>query len=113
MPPVRQPVQGYPMLASLMSLMPEAAIFRRFGQEAILALLYRQAELTTLSDKLRELQQLDNEDQNKGYLYARDWEYLIESSETDNAEQLKLVQEITTKVEQYREFYMAEGSKRC
>lgn len=111
MPPISPAIPGYPMLARRMSVMPEAAIFRRFGEEGILGILYLQAELTTLSENLRKLQQSDHEDKSKGYLYAQDWESLMESAETGNGEQLKLVQELTTKVTTFRECFIARFRK--
>jgi hypothetical protein len=94
------------MLARHMSSMPEVAIFRRFGEEAVLDLLYRQAELTSLSNRLQKLQHSDSQGRSRDkdcYYYAVDWEYLLKSSESGDGEQFKLVQEISLKVKEYRE----------
>jgi hypothetical protein len=71
---------GYTQLAALMEAHPEIAIFRRFGRLNAKNLLYLQAELIHLENRL---QKCVDEDAASGHvdrtIYDRDWQTLSES----------------------------------
>lgn len=91
---------GYPKLAERMGLIPEIAIFRRFGFLNQLNILYMQAELKDLEEKLEEIQRRDGQSNGEERRYARDFYFLKESNE-DAGEQLELVMKIREKLEKY------------
>ncbi|KAH7379487.1 hypothetical protein BKA66DRAFT_587563 [Pyrenochaeta sp. MPI-SDFR-AT-0127] len=77
-------VIGYPKLAAKFEILPEAAIYRRFGALNAQNLLYYQAELTYLERKLRDQQKQDSNDQKgHGSSYAINW-YWLKHSKTDD-----------------------------
>jgi hypothetical protein len=81
---------GYSKLAALMGAHPELANFRRFDALNTHNLLYLQAELVFLENKLRKCIELDNLSGHVDRaLYDRDWQSLFESSTAlgGNAEQ--------------------------
>ncbi|OAL06557.1 hypothetical protein IQ06DRAFT_209913 [Phaeosphaeriaceae sp. SRC1lsM3a] len=81
--PFSDSVIGYPKLAAKFGVLPEAAIYRRFGALNAQDLLYYQAELTYLEQKLQEQQQQDNNDpKGHGASYAINW-YWLKHSKTD------------------------------
>jgi hypothetical protein len=98
-------VVGYPKLAAKFEVLPEAAIFRRFGALNAQDLLYYQAELASLELKLRAQQKQDSEDQ-KGYgaSYAINWHWLQHSKTDGDGRQLELVMQIRKLLKQYSEF---------
>jgi hypothetical protein len=49
-------VKGYPKIAARMSLIPETAMFRRFGALNALNLLYLQSDLAYIEKELEELE---------------------------------------------------------
>ena len=57
--------QGYPKLASLMSIVPETAIFRRFDALALLNILRLQAELQDMEEELKEIIREDDRSGNE------------------------------------------------
>jgi hypothetical protein len=98
------------MLAAHMGLMPEIAIFRRFGDLTARNLLYLQAELLDLGMRLREVEHRDHFDkdpQKEGYLYAADWYNLYKSKDRDDGRQWELVIRVREKLEEYRELLLA------
>jgi hypothetical protein len=56
-----QPLQGYTKLASLLGAHPDLAIYRRFGKLNAKNLLYLQAELVSLEERLEECVKKDQE----------------------------------------------------
>jgi trans-aconitate methyltransferase len=56
--PSISPIDGYPKLARYIQTYPECAIYRRFGSLNSQNLLYFQADLTHLEQKLRQLELL-------------------------------------------------------
>ncbi|KAH3917014.1 hypothetical protein HBH56_051130 [Parastagonospora nodorum] len=90
--PFPKSVIGYPKLARKIDIQPELAIFRRFGALNALNLLYFQAELTDLEEKLTR-QQVEDDQDRKGTkaMYAKTWYRLQESEENGDTEQLDLV----------------------
>ena len=95
-------VVGYPKLAAKIEILPEAAIYRRFGALNAQNLLYYQAELTYLEQKLREQQKLDSNDQKgHGQSYAINWFWLKHSKTEGDGRQLDLVLEIRELLAKY------------
>ena len=61
------------MLADRMGIVPEMAIFRRFGDLNTQNLLYLQAELINYEAELRKLEQRDAKDSGEKERYSSDW----------------------------------------
>ena len=83
---------------------PEVAIFRRFGFLNTLSLLYLQAELQNLEDRLTQTAMADNEStEGYRYLYNTDWQTLSESisAVNGNPEQWNTMQRIREKLNEY------------
>jgi hypothetical protein len=109
--PLHHFVIGYPKLAAQIEILPELAIFRRFGALNAQNLLYMQAELTYLEKKLRERQIVDNNDPSaKRSAYALNWFWLRESEGTDASEQLELIMQIRKTLKEYS---MSKDSLKC
>jgi hypothetical protein len=100
--PIKEYPLGYPRLAAQMNLLPETAIFRRFGFLNAQNLLYLQAELTTLEDHLRRYQRDDslNTTGNKSQ-YGLSWYWLEQSAEDGDTLQLDLVLKIRKTINEY------------
>jgi hypothetical protein len=95
-------VVGYPKLAAKIESLPEAAIFRRFGALNAQNLLYYQAELTYLEQKLQTQQQKDrNLGTDRERKYSIDWFWLNRARQDGDATQLDLVLEIRTLLKEY------------
>jgi hypothetical protein len=100
--PFPELVIGYPKLAAKIEILPEAAIYRRFGALNAQNLLYYQAELTYLEQDLRTQQRKDRDDKiGCGNSYATNWIWLKDSKEEGNGRQLELVLEIREKLAKY------------
>lgn len=95
------PPSGYPKIAVQMGLMPEVAIFRRFGFLNAQNILYMQAELVSLEERLRKIQVKDDQSPEPKSRYAKNWWLLSESVNHDDDEQWSLVQEIRGKLKDY------------
>lgn len=107
---------GYPRLASLMGAHPEMATFRRFGSLNALNLLYLQAELVDLENKLLKQAKTDAESGHfEPSIYHRDWQTLSESMTTEdgNPTQWHTMLEVRDKLKEYSEsiesFAVASG----
>ena len=103
--PVQELATGYPKISNFMELIPEAAIFRRFGALNARRLLYLQAELLQLQSRLEavELSDKQSNDQRRE-MYSVDWEWLEASMNADDPatkKQWLLIQEIGTKLKEY------------
>ncbi|KAH8722341.1 hypothetical protein GQ44DRAFT_741716 [Phaeosphaeriaceae sp. PMI808] len=95
-------VKGYPKLAAKFEVLPEVAIFRRFGALNAQNLLYYQAELASLEIKLREQQVHDSNDrEGKGECYATNWHWLKHSKTDSDGRQLNLIMQIRELLKQY------------
>jgi hypothetical protein len=92
---------GYPKLAAKIEVLPEAAIFRRFGALNAQNLLYYQAELTYLEQKLKMQQLKDNDGEGREKSYGVDWFWLEKSREEGDAHQLELVLKIRELLKEY------------
>jgi hypothetical protein len=100
--PLEELVVGYPKLAGQMEILPEIAIFRRFGALNARSLLYQQAELIHLEKLLNDIEQRDR-DSGIGSKpkYARNWYWLSQSADDGDEEQLRLVKKIRRKLRKY------------
>ncbi|KAI4630613.1 uncharacterized protein J4E84_004703 [Alternaria hordeiaustralica] len=102
--PLDRFVKGYPKLAAQMEILPELAIFRRFGALNAQNLLYMQAELTYLENKLRERQLADHIDPSETRkAHALNWFWLRESENTGTGEQLGLILKIRETLKEYND----------
>lgn len=98
---------GYPTLASRMSLIPEIAVFRRFGALNAQNLLYLQAELQDMEQSLRDLQVRDSKSTGEASWHSTNWWYLAHAAERGtNPEQWELVQKIRKKLDEYSKFHV-------
>lgn len=77
----RKQVPGYPSLAEKMGATPQHAILRSFSALGMQNLLYYQAELVYLENRLRKVESrcLAQGDGSKQYQFARDWDELKRS----------------------------------
>ncbi|KAI4950702.1 hypothetical protein J4E91_004587 [Alternaria rosae] len=102
--PLNRFVIGYPKLSAQMEILPELAVFRRFGALNAQNLLYMQAELTYLENKLRERQLADHIDPSgKRAAFALNWFWLRESENAGTGEQLELVMRIRETLKEYND----------
>ncbi|OCK77779.1 hypothetical protein K432DRAFT_407030 [Lepidopterella palustris CBS 459.81] len=102
-----EPVRGYPSLSKLMGSISETAIFQKFSTLTARDLLYRQAELKHLLQRLEDMERKDSQsgkEEDRSW-FARDWYQLsIEIDEKGNhSEQWNLFKEIREKLWSYRE----------
>jgi hypothetical protein len=100
---------GYSKLASLMGQNPEVAIFRRFNKLNARNLLYLQAELAELEERLERATKADQDasDPNRK-IYDRHWLSLSECGTTPGGdpEQWNLVLEMRAKLKEYSEWVL-------
>ncbi|ORY03151.1 hypothetical protein BCR34DRAFT_573714 [Clohesyomyces aquaticus] len=104
-------MNGYSKLASLMGPNPEVAIFRRFSTLNAQNLLYLQAELVHLEERLKKCVQADESPTIDApgrldrRLYDRDWKTLSEGGRTPggNGEQWSTILEIRRVLKDYNE----------
>ncbi|USP76595.1 hypothetical protein yc1106_03869 [Curvularia clavata] len=102
--PLREHVVGYPKLAAQIGILPELAIFRRFGALNAQNLLYMQAELAYLETKLKEQQQVDSTNPSgKRSVYALNWYWLKASEGTGADEQQTLILRIREVLKEYND----------
>ena len=95
-------IPGYPKLGGRMGMVPEMAMFRRFGTLNAQMLLYMQSELIHLENDLRELEQEDSQsDQLYKSKYPRDCFFLLNPTTPGDDKQLRLVIEIKAKLKAY------------
>jgi len=87
-----------------MGLLPETAIFRRFGALNAQNLLYLQAELTYLEKQLRKCERADNKSpEGLKSRYALDWFWLSRSAADGDEEQWELVKKMRVTLKEYSE----------
>lgn len=85
-----------------MGMVPEMAMFRRFGTLNAQMLLYMQSELIHLENDLRELEREDSRsDQLYKSKYSRDCFFLLNPMTPGDNRQLRLVMEIKAKLKEY------------
>ncbi|OAL45423.1 hypothetical protein IQ07DRAFT_624468 [Pyrenochaeta sp. DS3sAY3a] len=95
-------VIGYPKLAAKIEILPEVAIYRRFGALNAQNLLYFQAQLTDLEEKIRDQQLFDhNSSTGEKSQYAKNWFKLSDSENDGDTDQLDLVLKIRGLLKEY------------
>lgn len=96
---------SYPKLSKFMGSWPDVAIFRRFGNLNVENLLFLQAELSYMEDRLNTLRKEENHRQDpKGLLAQRSWLELSQPDESGNdSEHWELIQDIREKLKDYNE----------
>jgi hypothetical protein len=108
---------GYTKLASLMGAHTETMILRRFGSLNAQNLLYYQAELVHLEEKLQKLVKANAESgHDDRSIYDRDWQTLSEAENCANgdAEHWRTVQEVRRILKEYSLWILFGGvGKRC
>lgn len=88
-----------------MGLYSEYAIFRRFSSLNCQNLLYIQAELVHLEEKLRHFEAVDAvSPETPQSTYAKDWYWLSNSASEGNGDQIRCALEIRAKLKEYSEF---------
>ena len=95
---------GYNILAHLMGAYPELSIFRRFGALNARNILYFQAELADLENKLHAAEKADLESGHVDRkIYSRDWRTLSESVDAadGNGSQWEIFLRIREKLREY------------
>jgi hypothetical protein len=103
-------VVGYPKLAAKIEILPEIAIFRRFGALNAQNLLYYQAELTYLERKLKLQQSKDSQYGNGNERsYAVDWFWLENSKVQESAPQLDLILRIRKVLKEYSKLFSSKS----
>jgi len=104
-------ISGYPKLSGRMGLVPEMAMFRRFGTLNAQMLLYMQSELIHLENELRELETEDSRS-NQPYKskYSRDAFFLYNPITPGDDRQLRLVMEIKAKLKEYNKALKLQSS---
>ncbi|KAI4933519.1 uncharacterized protein J4E92_003186 [Alternaria infectoria] len=114
--PLHDVIVGYPKLAGRMGVMPEMAMFKRFGSLNARNLLYMQNELMYLEMQLKYIEAKDqaSDDGNKGlYGYNFFWMKHSESDEKGN-EQIKLVMRMRKLLKEYilPQFKLSSSARR-
>jgi hypothetical protein len=94
---------GYARVAQLMATQDEFAIFRRFRVINIQRLLYLQAEISHLEEKLHELAKRDETHAGRQY-HAKDWWSLSQGEGVDDLEQWQKFLELNEKLEHYSQY---------
>ena len=75
--PLHDLIIGYPKLAGRMAIIPETAMFRRFGALNARSLLNQQSDLMIMEEKLLELEKRDSmSSEGKKSIYALDHYWL-------------------------------------
>jgi hypothetical protein len=93
---------GYPRLAERIAVKPETGIYRRFDALNARHLLYLQAELVAIEDKLRVQENEDQKDRTgKRSQYAADYRCFSEEPSDMDMPQLRLIEEMHAKLNQY------------
>lgn len=94
---------GYPQVANFMGEYPEMAMVRRFRGLNARNLLYLQAELVQIEKELLELEKADAKDTSDPFkpLYARDFDWLLQSANQEGNVQWMLIQKMKEKLKEY------------
>ncbi|EMD70237.1 hypothetical protein COCSADRAFT_78798 [Bipolaris sorokiniana ND90Pr] len=98
---------GYPMLAERIALKPQTAIYRRFDALNSRRILYLQAELCILENRLRSMEETEDEenkrDERRFHGFAIDYERMLEEENGEGKPHLELLGRIGEKLSQYNE----------
>ncbi|OJD31910.1 uncharacterized protein BKCO1_4300026 [Diplodia corticola] len=93
---------GYPELAKIMGSVPGMALFKRFSSLSAHNLLYKQAELLHLGERL---QQMDRLDRSNGLAFHKDASAFMRSAGDPGVQgrQARMMAEIGEKLKEYHE----------
>jgi hypothetical protein len=94
-------MDGYAKVAELMGRYPEFAIFRRFRAANLRNLLYLQAEITHLEEKLQSIVSRDIRHGPLRENFPHDWWSLSHGKSEEDKEQWQKVCELRERLEQY------------
>ncbi|RYN61863.1 hypothetical protein AA0114_g475 [Alternaria tenuissima] len=106
--PLGDVIMGYPKLAGRMGVMPEMAMFKRFGSLNARNLLYMQNELMYLEMQLKYVEAKDQASNvGKKNIYAYDF-FWMKHSETDGQdnEQINLVMRMRKLLKEYSKIHV-------
>lgn len=93
---------GYPKLAELMALHPDAAIVRRFGELNMINILRLQAELQDMEHQLQEIRNEDASSHDQAReAYVTDFRLMRDWREDGDSLQYDLLLEIGDKLKEY------------
>jgi hypothetical protein len=114
--PLHDLVTGYPKLAGRMAIIPETAMFRRFGALNARNLLYLQSDLMIMKEKLLELEKRDSmSSDGKRSVYALDHYWMSSATiERDgDVRQKELMDQIREMLKEYSMFiFQVDDSER-
>jgi hypothetical protein len=109
-------VMGYPKIAAQMGFLPETATFRRFGALNARNLLYIQAELAHIEEKLLKLEKSDNKSkEGKKHRYAVDayWLNCARAERDGDTKQKELVLKMREMLHRYSVAASGFGNVSC
>ncbi|POS69131.1 hypothetical protein DHEL01_v212473 [Diaporthe helianthi] len=95
-------MEGYAKVASLMAKYDEFAILRRFKRLNAQQLLYNQAEIIHLEERLQRLVHRDSAHPDRT-VYSKDWWTLAHGSDRERREQWRTIRKIRKKLDKYNE----------
>ena len=93
----KDPIQGWPQVALLMAKNPDFAAFSRFKELNIKSLLYYQAQLALLKERLHELEYKDA-------TREENWPMFADSLVRSDSEQFETVKKMRVVLKEYSEF---------
>lgn len=100
-PDVSKPaMEGYAKVAHLMAKYDEFAILRRFKVLNTQELLYNQAEIIHLEERLQRLVDRDAAHRDRKF-YSRDWWTLAHGLDRESREQWRTIRKIRKKLDKY------------
>jgi hypothetical protein len=96
-------VAGFPSLAGFIALDEDraASIFRSFRRLSTRNLLFMEAELAELEERLDTLDEQDRREGIDGMKFARSWKLMSDSDNDRQVEKKKLIQKIRVLVKEY------------
>jgi hypothetical protein len=98
----KEAFDGYPKLAQLMALHPDAAIVRRFGELNMINLLRLQAELQDMEHQLSEIRREDARSHDGAReTYVKDFRLMRDWKEEGDSLQYDLLLDIGDKLKEY------------
>ncbi|KAH8891451.1 hypothetical protein GQ53DRAFT_648698 [Thozetella sp. PMI_491] len=104
----KRAMDGYKRVAELMAAHDEFAILRRFRSLNMQNLLYRQAEIIHLEERLLELAARDSQHPDRPY-HGRDWWSLANGLEQEDCEQWEAIAVLRQKLEDYNDSVLKQA----
>lgn len=96
-------MEGYAKTAHFMGLHDDHAIVRQFKSLSMRNLLYLQAEILHIEEKLSDLAKRDMNHKDRKH-YTNDWWSLSQGEEVEDREQWEVALELREKLDKYRKF---------